>query len=44
MVKLQYLSQDDAKALDDALMGPEFGFSVDQLMELAGMRSPSSDY
>jgi NAD(P)H-hydrate epimerase len=32
----QYLSQRDAARLDEVLMGPEVGFSVDQLMELAG--------
>eukprot|EP00920_Eleutheroschizon_duboscqi_P013548 GHVT01031825.1.p1 GENE.GHVT01031825.1~~GHVT01031825.1.p1 ORF type:complete len:381 (-),score=67.45 GHVT01031825.1:220-1362(-) len=32
-----YLSPDAAKRLDEELMGPEIGFSVDQLMELAGL-------
>eukprot|EP01122_Echinamoeba_exundans_P000698 TRINITY_DN10626_c0_g1_i1.p1 TRINITY_DN10626_c0_g1~~TRINITY_DN10626_c0_g1_i1.p1 ORF type:complete len:215 (+),score=23.52 TRINITY_DN10626_c0_g1_i1:1-645(+) len=35
--QVSLLSQADAKSLDEDLMGPEFGFSVDQLMELAGL-------
>lgn len=29
-------SQTQAIAIDEELMGPEYGFSVDQLMEIAG--------
>ncbi|CAL8471491.1 g11033 [Coccomyxa elongata] len=36
MEDLTYLGQDDAIAIDQELMGP-LGFSVDQLMELAGL-------
>jgi len=34
---VQYLNQDQAQQLDADLMGPEMGFSIDQLMELAGL-------
>ncbi|PNW80106.1 hypothetical protein CHLRE_08g378200v5 [Chlamydomonas reinhardtii] len=34
---IPYLSQKDAIAVDEHLMGPDLGFSVDQLMELAGL-------
>nr|PUA90828.1 putative apolipoprotein A-I binding protein [Toxoplasma gondii TgCATBr9] len=34
---LQYLTQSQAQALDEDLMGSEVGYSVDQLMELAGL-------
>ncbi|EFJ45948.1 hypothetical protein VOLCADRAFT_105746 [Volvox carteri f. nagariensis] len=34
---ITYLSQADAIAVDQELMGPVLGFSVDQLMELAGL-------
>eukprot|EP00201_Polytomella_parva_P003764 CAMPEP_0175084600 /NCGR_PEP_ID=MMETSP0052_2-20121109/28156_1 /TAXON_ID=51329 ORGANISM="Polytomella parva, Strain SAG 63-3" /NCGR_SAMPLE_ID=MMETSP0052_2 /ASSEMBLY_ACC=CAM_ASM_000194 /LENGTH=575 /DNA_ID=CAMNT_0016356435 /DNA_START=276 /DNA_END=2001 /DNA_ORIENTATION=+ len=34
--KITYLNQSQAKAIDEDLMGP-VGFSVDQLMELAGL-------
>ncbi|KAG2482649.1 hypothetical protein HYH03_018422 [Edaphochlamys debaryana] len=37
MTQLSYLSQADAIAVDVELMGPVLGFSVDQLMELAGL-------
>ena len=33
----KYLSSAEATQMDADLMGPEFGFSVDQLMELAGL-------
>lgn len=38
---ITYLSQDQAQAIDLDLMGP-LGFSVDQLMELAGLSVASS--
>lgn len=34
---IKYLSQKEAQAIDEELMGKEIGFSVDQLMELAGL-------
>ncbi|GIL79486.1 hypothetical protein Vretimale_18369 [Volvox reticuliferus] len=34
---ISHLSQTDAIAVDQELMGPVLGFSVDQLMELAGL-------
>ncbi|PFH38058.1 putative apolipoprotein A-I binding protein [Besnoitia besnoiti] len=34
---LTYLTQTQAQSLDEDLMGPEVGYSVDQLMELAGL-------
>ncbi|GIL52230.1 hypothetical protein Vafri_8155 [Volvox africanus] len=34
---ISYLSQADAISVDQELMGPVLGFSVDQLMELAGL-------
>ncbi|KFG64259.1 putative apolipoprotein A-I binding protein [Toxoplasma gondii RUB] len=34
---LTYLTQSQAQALDEDLMGSEVGYSVDQLMELAGL-------
>ncbi|XP_031493078.1 pyridoxine/pyridoxamine 5'-phosphate oxidase 1, chloroplastic isoform X3 [Nymphaea colorata] len=34
--EISYLTQQEAAEIDDMLMGP-FGFSVDQLMELAGL-------
>ncbi|QDZ19968.1 pyridoxamine 5'-phosphate oxidase [Chloropicon primus] len=34
---LSYLSQQEAIRVDEELMGPRLGFSVDQLMELAGL-------
>ncbi|KXZ43893.1 hypothetical protein GPECTOR_78g81 [Gonium pectorale] len=37
-----YLSQADAIAVDVELMGPTLGFSVDQLMELAGLSVATS--
>ncbi|PNH06863.1 Pyridoxine/pyridoxamine 5'-phosphate oxidase [Tetrabaena socialis] len=37
-----YLSQADAIAVDVELMGPSLGFSVDQLMELAGLSVASA--
>ena len=33
---VSFISPEDAAAIDEALMGP-LGFSVDQLMELAGL-------
>eukprot|EP00877_Chromochloris_zofingiensis_P011474 jgi/Chrzof1/6580/Cz19g01230.t1 len=45
-MEMSYLSQDEAVAIDEELMGP-LGFSVDQLMELAGLSvacSLSSEY
>ena len=30
-------SQAEAAAVDEALLGPDLGFSLDQLMELAGL-------
>uniref|UniRef100_A0A0D6R236 NAD(P)H-hydrate epimerase n=1 Tax=Araucaria cunninghamii TaxID=56994 RepID=A0A0D6R236_ARACU len=38
---ISYLSQADAAAIDELLMGP-LGFSVDQLMELAGLSVAAS--
>ncbi|KAM7257864.1 hypothetical protein ACFE04_013605 [Oxalis oulophora] len=38
---ISYLSQQEAKEIDEALMGP-LGFSVDQLMELAGLSVAAS--
>ncbi|BBN00433.1 pyridoxamine 5'-phosphate oxidase [Marchantia polymorpha subsp. ruderalis] len=38
---ISYLSQADAAAIDELLMGP-LGFSVDQLMELAGLSVASA--
>jgi NAD(P)H-hydrate epimerase len=38
---ISYLSQADAAAIDELLMGP-LGFSVDQLMELAGLSVATS--
>ena len=35
--EVSYLSQSDAAAVDAALMGPQLGFSLDSLMELAGL-------
>jgi hypothetical protein len=37
------LSQDEARRIDEELMGPEVGFSIDQLIELAGMFASESD-
>ena len=34
---MKYLSQQEARALDGRLMSDEFGFSLEQLMELAGL-------
>ncbi|GFR51649.1 hypothetical protein Agub_g14081 [Astrephomene gubernaculifera] len=34
---ISYLSQSDAASVDQLLMGPQLGFSVEQLMELAGL-------
>ena len=34
---ISYVSALDAAAIDELLMGPDLGFSIDQLMELAGM-------
>ncbi|DBA81800.1 TPA: Pyridoxine/pyridoxamine 5'-phosphate oxidase 1, chloroplastic, variant 2 [Trebouxia sp. C0004] len=38
---IKFLGQDQAKAVDEELMGP-LGFSIDQLMELAGLSVASS--
>lgn len=35
--KLRYIDADTAKKIDEALMGPDCAFSIDQLMELAGL-------
>lgn len=35
--QLTYLSQQDAARIDEELMGPELGFALEQLMELAGL-------
>ena len=32
-----YISADEARRIDEKLMGPAYGFSIDQLMELAGL-------
>merc|ERR1719235_2230974 len=37
---LRHLGAVEAAALDTALMSDKHGFSIDQLMELAGLRSP----
>ncbi|EFA82667.1 hypothetical protein PPL_04361 [Heterostelium album PN500] len=42
--KLLYLGQNEAIKMDVLLMGKEYGFSVDQLMELAGLSVASSIY
>lgn len=34
---VQYLGQREAQRLDEQLMSRRFGFSIDQLMELAGL-------
>eukprot|EP01100_Stratorugosa_tubuloviscum_P014884 TRINITY_DN821_c0_g6_i1.p1 TRINITY_DN821_c0_g6~~TRINITY_DN821_c0_g6_i1.p1 ORF type:complete len:232 (-),score=86.70 TRINITY_DN821_c0_g6_i1:107-802(-) len=34
---IKYLGQKEAQELDEELMGPEFGFTNEQLMELAGL-------
>jgi len=34
---ISYVSAVDAAAIDELLMGPDLGFSIDQLMELAGL-------
>jgi len=39
---LPHLDQHAAQALDVDLMSPEFGFSIDQLMELAGLSCASA--
>jgi len=36
-MKLQYLDQKEAQEIDQELMGDKYGFSIDQLMELAGL-------
>ena len=36
---ISYLNARNAQEIDDALMSPEHGFSIDQLMELAGLSS-----
>ncbi|KAE9587110.1 putative pyridoxal 5'-phosphate synthase [Lupinus albus] len=38
---LSYLTQSEAAEVDESLMGP-LGFSVDQLMELAGLSVATS--
>lgn len=42
MEGVTYLSQAQAQAIDDELMGAELGFSIDQLMELAGLSVASA--
>ena len=42
MAGIAYLRQDQAQAIDDELMGAEQGFSLDQLMELAGLSCASA--
>ena len=39
---LRFLSSAEASALDEALMSEEHGFSLDQLMELAGLSVASA--
>eukprot|EP00124_Ichthyophonus_hoferi_P003949 Ihof_evm2s385 gene=Ihof_evmTU2s385 len=39
---LKYLSQKEAQDIDLQLMGPEYGYSIDQLMELAGLSVASA--
>eukprot|EP00301_Raphidiophrys_heterophryoidea_P016715 c26346_g1_i1.p1 GENE.c26346_g1_i1~~c26346_g1_i1.p1 ORF type:complete len:248 (+),score=72.96 c26346_g1_i1:168-911(+) len=34
---MKYLTQEEAQKIDEELMGPEHKFSIDQLMELAGL-------
>eukprot|EP00877_Chromochloris_zofingiensis_P011471 jgi/Chrzof1/6578/Cz19g01210.t1 len=43
-MEVTYLSQKSAVELDKELMGPEVSFSVDQLMELAGLSVASATY
>lgn len=37
MMLLQFLGQRDAQHVDEELMSSKYGFSIDQLMELAGL-------
>ena len=39
---VSFVSAAQAKEIDEKLMGPEFGFSIDQLMELAGLSVASA--
>ena len=42
MADVSFVSAAQAKEIDEKLMGPEFGFSIDQLMELAGLSVASA--
>jgi NAD(P)H-hydrate epimerase len=42
MSDITYLSQEQAQGLDVDLMGPDISFSIDQLMELAGLSVASA--
>lgn len=35
--EITYLNAEDAKKVDELLMGSEYGYSIDQLMEIAGL-------
>jgi hypothetical protein len=35
--KISYLNSEQSKVVDDILMSPEVNFSIDQLMEIAGL-------
>jgi NAD(P)H-hydrate repair Nnr-like enzyme with NAD(P)H-hydrate epimerase domain len=37
VLRLQYLGQREAQRFDEQLMSAKHGFSIDQLMELAGL-------
>jgi hydroxyethylthiazole kinase-like uncharacterized protein yjeF len=37
LADVSYLSSDQAALIDEKLMSPSLGFSIDQLMELAGL-------
>jgi NAD(P)H-hydrate epimerase len=43
-LKLRYITSDIASQIDEALMSPEGGFSIDQLMELAGLACAQTVY
>lgn len=42
--KLRYITSDVASQIDEALMSPEGAFSIDQLMELAGLACAQTVY
>jgi len=42
--KIRYLTQVESQKIDQRLMSDEFGFSLDQLMELAGLSCAESIY